>query len=222
MILVTGGYWFIGSNYIKHLIEKWESVINIDKLTYAWDVSNLPESDKIKNFQIDINDKNLVYDVLKEYKPETIIHFAADSHVDNSIQDPSPFIVNNILGTYNLLEALRKYGKAKKIIIISTDEVYWSTEYWGVEEDYRFEPNSPYSASKASAECLAYSYYKTFDLPIIITRSSNVYWPNQQEEKLIPKIISKSLINRKFRFIEMVKINAGGCLYMICVMLLIY
>ena len=199
-ILVTGGMGFIGSNFIKYMLKKYPfyNYINLDKLTYAGNPNNLKDVTNKKNYQFvkgDICDKNIVQEVMKNI--DFVIHFAAESHVDRSIKNPDAFINTNIYGTYVLLEYARKFN-IKKFIMISTDEVYGSIPFdkSSVESDPIF-PRSPYAASKASAECLSYSFYTTYNLPVIITRSSNNFGPYQYPEKLIPLFITNLLENKK-------------------------
>lgn len=196
-ILVTGGAGFIGSNFIKYMLNQYKSyqIINLDLLTYAGNLNNLKELEDNVNYQFikgDICDVQLVEDLLKD-KIDFIVNFAAESHVDRSIKDPAIFVKTNIMGTQVLLDLARKYN-IKRFIQISTDEVYGSL---GKErlfsEDSPLAPSSPYSASKASADLLVKSYYKTFNLPINITRCSNNYGPQQYPEKLIPLMITNAL-----------------------------
>ena len=207
-ILVTGGAGFIGSNFILEWLNiKDENVINVDKLTYAGNLLNLDAVSNNQNYffeKADICDFLIISQLFDKYKPRAIIHFAAESHVDRSIQGPSEFINTNILGTFNLLEIVRKKYESSYInnefrfIHISTDEVYGSL---GIEEKpftekNQYRPNSPYSASKASSDHLVRSYFKTYRVPAIITNCSNNYGPKQHPEKLIPKLIYNILNNR--------------------------
>ena len=196
-VIVTGGLGFIGSNLINILKEKY-FVINIDKVTYASNFNNIrPE---IKNYQFykqDINNKIFIKNILKKFNPSIIFNLAAETHVDRSIDGPKKFIESNILGVFNLLEAIRDYKKKIKLIHISTDEVYGDIKknYKSKEED-RYNPSSPYSASKASGDLLIKSYIRTYKIPAIITNCCNNFGPNQYPEKLIPTIIYNILNNK--------------------------
>ena len=199
-ILVTGGCGFIGSNFIHYLFETRDDVniINLDKLTYAGNRKNLTDIEKQHNNERyvfvhgDINDPELVAGILNVHDIDAVVNFAAESHVDRSINDPSPFITTNINGTQTLLEAARRRGVAR-FLQVSTDEVYGSLGPDGLfSETTPLAPNSPYSASKASADLLARAYFKTYDMPIVITRCSNNYGPYQFPEKLIPLLFSNA------------------------------
>ena len=196
-VIVTGGLGFIGSNLINILKEKY-FVINIDKVTYASNFNNI--SPEIKNYQFykhDINNKIFIKNILKKFNPSIIFNLAAETHVDRSIDGPKKFIESNILGVFNLLEAIRDYKKKIKLIHISTDEVYGDIKknYKSKEED-RYNPSSPYSASKASGDLLIKSYIRTYKIPAIITNCCNNFGPNQYPEKLIPTIIYNILNNK--------------------------
>jgi len=202
--IVTGGLGFIGSNLIKYLIKKKYFVINIDKITYSANAYNLKNINK-KNyvfFKIDINNRNQIYRVVKKYKPSAIFNLAAETHVDRSIDSPKKFISSNILGVFNLLETIKKYNKKSKkklkLIHISTDEVYGDLKdiEERSDENFSYNPSSPYSASKASADHLIKSYVRTYKIPAIISNCCNNYGPNQYPEKLIPKLIM-NIINNK-------------------------
>ncbi|MCG2159934.1 GDP-mannose 4,6-dehydratase [Staphylococcus epidermidis] len=194
-ILVTGGCGFIGSNFIKYILDNFDDylIINIDSLTYAANnLVNLKSHKNYKFYNLDIN-KNDVLLLLKRYNIDIIVNFAAETHVDNSINNSKPFIHSNILGVHNLLLCALQHSSLNKFIQISTDEVYGSQDIDDNREHIETDvlsPSNPYSASKASAEMLCYSYYKTHNIPIIITRASNNYGENQHLEKFIPKIIS--------------------------------
>lgn len=198
-LLVTGGAGFIGSNFIHFIHNKhqdWE-VINLDKLTYAGNKKNLEgiAGSRHRFVKGDIADPEVVAKLLGEGL-EVIVNFAAESHVDRSIDDSAPFIENNIKGTQILLEAARRQG-IKKFIQVSTDEVYGSLGATGVfREESPLAPNSPYSASKASADLLSRAYFKTYRLPIIVTRCSNNFGPRQFPEKFIPLTITNALKNK--------------------------
>ena len=195
-ILVTGGCGFIGSNFIKHMLDKYDyKITNIDKLTYAGSRKNIENDgyDLHENYYFvkgDINEIDLLRQVIKKRNIDTIINFAAESHVDNSIENSDEFIHTNINGTHTLLKMLHEFP-IKKFIQISTDEVYGTL----TEDDLAFTentplaPNSPYAASKASADMLCKSFYETYKYPITITRCSNNFGPNQHKEKLIPKLV---------------------------------
>jgi len=194
-ILITGGAGFIGSNFVKYILKEHPEyeVIVLDKLTYAGRLENLKEvMDKIKFIKGDICRKE---DIRKVGRCDVIINFAAESHVDRSIKEPEAFIKTDVYGTYNLLEYARE-NDIKRYIQISTDEVYGSREVGSFSEDDSLSPSSPYSASKAAADLLCIAYYKTYGLPIIITRSSNNYGPYQYPEKLIPVLILNALQNK--------------------------
>ncbi|MDP7179770.1 MAG: dTDP-glucose 4,6-dehydratase [Candidatus Woesearchaeota archaeon] len=198
-LLVTGGAGFIGSNFIRHILKKYPDfkIVNLDKLTYAGNLDNLKDIENNPNYQFikgDICDKEIVEKLAKDI--DIIINFAAETHVDRSIEDAGVFIKSDILGTYNLLEAVKKFN-IKKFIQISTDEVYGSTENNSFKETDSLKPNSPYSASKAGADLLVRSYIKTHNVPAIITRSSNNYGPYQYPEKLIPLFVTNLLENKK-------------------------
>lgn len=199
-LLVTGGAGFIGSCFIRHILNKYKdySIVNLDLLTYCADLNNLDEVKDNKNYRFvkgDINDTALVNDLMKDV--DVCVNFAAESHVDNSILDPGIFVKTNVLGTQNLLHYAR-LNNISLFIQISTDEVYGSLPAEGYfREDTPLAPNSPYSASKASADMLARSYYKTFDFPVIITRCTNNYGPYQYPEKIIPLFISNLLENKQ-------------------------
>ncbi len=199
--LVTGGAGFIGSNFIKYLLENYnpEIVVNLDKLTYAGNLDNTSGFDHSENYKFirgDVCDHVLVSNLFREYNFDIVINFSAESHVDNSIQDSSPFITTNIVGTYNLLEVAK--DQVKRFVQISTDEVYGSLGPTGFfTEETPLNPNSPYSASKASADMLVRAYNKTHNMDTIITRCSNNYGPYQFPEKLIPLAIGKLLSNNK-------------------------
>ncbi len=196
-ILVTGGCGFIGSNFVKYLIslENYFPII-IDKLTYAGDKYNLSQISEncYELIEGDICNEQLLYDLFKKYEFEGVFHFAAESHVDRSIDGPREFINTNIIGTFNLLEASRAYIKRNnpnfKFIHVSTDEVYGDLGQYGYFDEYSsYKPNSPYSASKAASDHLVRSWGRTFNLPVIITNCSNNYGANQFPEKLIPLTI---------------------------------
>lgn len=220
-LLVTGGAGFIGSNFILYMLEKHEDIqiINLDKLTYAGDLLNLkdvmhdPRHVFVKG---DICDQSLMERIFNDYQIEGVIHFAAESHVDNSIKNPQAFIETNVMGTFTLLEAARKLwmdeGSAYKekythsrFHHISTDEVYGTLGVDGFfTEDSSYAPNSPYSASKASSDMLVRSYFHTYGMNVVTTNCSNNYGPMQHGEKLIPTIIRRALS------LEMIPIYGNG------------
>ncbi len=197
--IVTGGYGFIGSNLIIMLLKKKFKVLNLDNLSYAAQKYNLKDIDK-KNYnfkKIDINDKRQIIRILKKFKPHGIFNLAADTHVDRSIDKSYNFIKNNILGVYNLLEAIKQYKKKVRLVHISTDEVYG--DILGTKrstESFPYVPSSPYSASKASSDHLVYAYVRTHNLDAVISNCSNNYGPRQFPEKLIPKMIFNILHNK--------------------------
>jgi dTDP-glucose 4,6-dehydratase len=201
-IIVTGGSGFIGSNLVNFLIKKKFFVINIDKLTYA--ANTYKNSNKsIKNYKfykIDINDKKKIKEIIKKHKPVAIFNLAAETHVDRSIDGPKSFINTNILGVFNILESIRELKKKKlkiKLIHISTDEVYGDIKNnERSDENYSYNPSSPYSASKASADHLVKSYIKTYGIKAVISNCCNNYGPFQFPEKLIPKIIVNIFNNK--------------------------
>lgn len=206
-ILVTGGAGFIGSNFIHVAFRRSSNIriINLDKLTYAGNLDSLQDVENDPRYTFvhgDICDCEMVSKLLSQYQPDALIHFAAESHVDRSIDGPAVFIETNINGTFSLLEAARAYYRTLedekrtrfRFIHISTDEVYGSLGENGFfTEETPYAPNSPYSASKASSDHLARAYYHTYGLPVIITNCSNNYGPYQFPEKLIPLMILNAL-----------------------------
>ena len=209
-IIVTGGAGFIGSNFVPYFCEKYPDyqIINVDKLTYAGNLDNLRECEHMSNYvfeQADICDAEKMEELFTKYDVRGVIHFAAESHVDNSIKGPRAFINTNIVGTFNLLEAARKHwmdapNKPKagyencRFHHISTDEVYGTLGAEGFfHETTPYAPNSPYSASKASSDFLVRAYHHTFGMNVTTSNCSNNYGPKQHHEKLIPHIIEKAL-----------------------------
>ena len=209
MIVVTGGAGFIGSNFIlKWLENSKENILNIDNLSYAANLRNLEviESDPRYSFiKTDIQNQNEITEIIKELKPRAILNFAAESHVDRSIEGPESFINTNILGTYSLLEASLNYWnelnesdkKIFRFFHISTDEVFGSLNLNEKKstENSSYKPNSPYSASKAASDHLVRAWHHTFKLPTLVSNCTNNYGPHQHEEKLIPLVITKALKN---------------------------
>jgi dTDP-glucose 4,6-dehydratase len=209
-ILITGGAGFIGSNFIPHFLEKNKEykVVNLDALTYAGDLSNLSEIKKNSRYTFvegDICDRDLIEKLFKQYNFNGVIHFAAESHVDNSIKNPDAFVKTNIFGTFNLLDVAKKYWmdspnnykkgfETSRFHHISTDEVYGTLGETGLfTEETSYAPNSPYSASKASSDFMVRSYYHTYGMNVVTTNCSNNYGPKQHDEKLIPTIIRKAI-----------------------------
>ncbi len=195
-ILITGGAGFIGSNFIRHFVSKYpeHSVINLDNLTYAGNLENLKEIEDRPNYSFikgDICDRQF----LDSLDFNAIINFAAESHVDRSILDSFPFLQTNVIGTQNLLEAARKRGC--RMLQISTDEVYGSIEKGLFTEESPISPNSPYAASKASADLLVRAYHETYGMDVLLTRCSNNYGPYQFPEKLIPLVISHAIARKQ-------------------------
>ena len=202
-IIITGGSGFIGSNLVNFFIKKNFFIINLDKLTYSSNSykNNLRNNKNYKLIKIDIVNKKKLIELIKKYKPKAIFNLAAETHVDRSIDSPKKFVHTNINGTFSLLEALRILKKKRvnpKLIHISTDEVYGDIKKGKrSDENYRYEPSSPYSATKAGADHLVKSYIKTFKLKAVISNCCNNYGPYQFPEKLIPKMISNILNNKE-------------------------
>ncbi|MBA2858833.1 dTDP-glucose 4,6-dehydratase [Methanococcus maripaludis] len=195
-ILVTGGAGFIGCNFVRYMVQNYDSEITVlDNLTYAGNLENLADvSEKIEFIKGDICSEDDVSKSLKNV--DSIIHFAAESHVDNSIKNPENFVKTNIFGTYTLLECARKFG-IDKFLHVSTDEVYGSTENGFFKEEDRLDPSSPYSATKAGSDLLVNAYHRTYGLNTFITHCGNNFGPYQYPEKLIPVLIKKALKNEK-------------------------
>lgn len=201
-ILVTGGAGFIGSNFLNIMVPRYSNCkfINFDKVTYAGNLRNLRNIELLPNYIFnmgDLNDYNGIDGIFKKYDPDIVVHFAAESHVDRSIKGPAEFIQTNIVGTFNLLEACRKYWVKKEGKLfhhVSTDEVYGSLGEKGLfTEETSYDPSSPYSASKAASNHLVRAYFRTYNLPVKITNCSNNYGPYQFPEKLIPLMILNAL-----------------------------
>ena len=199
-ILVTGGLGFIGSNYISKIIDKENFIVNVDSETYASvekSFLNFESNQNYRHYNVDISDYQKVNKIIKKYSFDIIFHFAAESHVDNSIESSFEFCNTNVIGTLNLLESYHKLNKKNKLFIhVSTDEVFGSIKEGFFDENSNYKPNSPYSASKASSDHFVRAYFETHNLPAIITNCSNNFGPYQHKEKFIPTIIS-SLINKK-------------------------
>ena len=197
-LIVTGGAGFIGSSFIRMaLLNKWaEKVVNLDKLTYAGNLENLQPVDHLAGYkfvQADICDSEKVQQIFEDEKPDAVVHFAAESHVDRSIHSPAPVILTNFNGTFSLLEAARG-NKLARFVHVSTDEVYGSIEEpFDADENYPLRASSPYSSSKAGSDLLALSYFTTYKMNVSVTRASNNYGPYQFPEKLIPLMISNAL-----------------------------
>lgn len=205
-ILVTGGCGFIGSNFINYILSTREDifVLNIDRLDYCASEDNVvdlfrKDEKKYKLIHTDINNREKIMECLNEYGIDTVVHFAAQSHVDNSFGNSIQFTIDNVLGTHTLLECAKVYGKLSLFLHFSTDEVYGevSLNDIGCTEKSLLNPTNPYAASKAGAEFIVRSYYHSFKLPIIITRGNNVYGPRQYPEKLIPRFITRLLKGEK-------------------------
>ena len=200
-ILITGAAGFIGANFAEHMVKKYDDTYNyiiLDKLTYAGNMHNLDNiKEKITFVQGDICDFDFVKGIIKKYKIDAVVHFAAESHVDNSIKTPFIFTQTNVIGTHTLLETVKQIwgeGSSNKFVHISTDEVYGSLGEEGYfTEISPIKPNSPYSASKASSDLMAFAYAETFKMNVSVTNCSNNYGPYQHHEKLIPHMISLAL-----------------------------
>ena len=200
--IVTGGFGFIGSHLVKLLLKKNFFVINIDKMNYASNVYNLKNIKKnnYKFYKSDICNKKILNIILKKHKPNVLFNLAAETHVDRSINNPQDFVKSNIIGVYNILECIKKYMKVQKnfkMVHVSTDEVYGDIKgnKKSKEED-KYQPSSPYSASKASADHLINAYVRTYNLPIVISNCCNNFGPNQLPEKFIPKIIFNIIMKK--------------------------
>lgn len=200
-LLVTGGLGFIGSNFIRQMLEEHpeDSIVNLDKVTYAGNPENLRDiagDPRYTFIRGDICDQDLVGSVFREHQIDAVVHFAAESHVDRSIEDASVFVRTNVLGTHVLLEAALSHGVGR-FIHVSTDEVYGSIKSGSFRETDNLNPSSPYSASKAASDLLARSYYITHNLPVIVTRCTNNFGPYQYPEKLIPLFATNLLEGKK-------------------------
>lgn len=192
-LLVTGGCGFIGSNFINYILAKHDNikVYNLDCLNYCANESNVTPNKNYKLIKGNITSKDLVLHILRDYEIDSIVHFAAQSHVDNSFDNSLQYTMDNVYGTHVLLQAAKEYGKIVKFLHFSTDEVYGEVdlEHPGCHEKSLLNPTNPYAATKAAAEFLVRSYYHSFKLPVVIVRCNNVYGLNQYPEKLIPKFI---------------------------------
>ena len=202
-IVVTGGSGFIGSNLIKHLLKKKYFVINIDKLTYSANPLNIKKflnDKKYVFYKTDINNRKKVISILNKYKPDGIFNLAAETHVDRSIDKPDNFIKSNLLGVYNLLESIlfyeKKNNKKIKLVHVSTDEVYGDILKGRSNENFPYNPSSPYSATKAGADHLIKAYIRTYKISALISNCCNNYGPYQFPEKLIPKLVYNILNNK--------------------------
>ena len=204
-IIVTGGAGFIGSNFVIHMVKKYpeHEIVNLDLLTYAGNLENLTEVEKAPNYKFirgDIADRKFVFDLFEQEKPDIIVNFAAESHVDRSITDPESFVRTNVMGTTTLLDACKEYG-IKRFHQVSTDEVYGDLPLDRPDlfftEETPLHTSSPYSSSKASADLFVMAYHRTFGIPVTISRCSNNYGPYQFTEKLIPLIISRALADEE-------------------------
>ncbi len=205
-LLVTGGAGFIGSNLVLHLMQQNQNItlLNIDKLTYASDLSFLEPVEDHPSYRfekVDLVNRDAVREIVNDFRPDGGMHLAAESHVDNSIKGPEPFVMSNVVGTFNILEECRQLwlsdpnGYAdKRFLHVSTDEVYGSLGDEGTfNEETPYAPNSPYSATKAGSDFLVRSYHKTFNMNVVTTNCSNNFGPHQHDEKLIPTVIRKAL-----------------------------
>ncbi|RRA89849.1 dTDP-glucose 4,6-dehydratase, partial [Paenimyroides viscosum] len=212
-ILITGGAGFIGSHVVREFVTKYPdyTIVNLDALTYAGNLENLKDVDHLPNYRfekVDICDAAAVLKVFQKYNPTGVIHLAAESHVDRSIADPSAFVMTNVIGTVNLLNAAREIWtdastgsaqgyKGKRFHHVSTDEVFGALGSEGFfTEDTKYDPHSPYSASKAASDHFVRAYHDTYGMPIVLTNCSNNYGPNHFPEKLIPLCIH-NIINNK-------------------------
>lgn len=205
-ILITGGAGFIGSHVVREFVKKYPDyrIINLDALTYAGNLANLKDIENYPNYKfvkVDITNAETILNIFKQYAPDGIIHLAAESHVDRSITNPTAFVMTNVLGTVNLLNAAKEIWKDnfedKRFHHVSTDEVYGALGDTGLfTENTKYDPHSPYSASKASSDHFVRAYHDTYGLPIVMTNCSNNYGPNHFPEKLIPLCIHNILNNK--------------------------
>ena len=225
-LLITGGAGFIGSNFILDRIEKGDKVLNLDKLTYSGNLDNLISVQDNENYsfiQGDIGDKILTQKILSEFRPDAVVNFAAETHVDRSVVDPESFVKTNVLGTSNLLLETLEYWKSLsqeertrfRFHHISTDEVYGSLGFKdsAFREDTPYAPNSPYSASKASSDHFVRAFHETYGLPTLISNCSNNYGPRQFPEKLIPLMILNAIEGKPLPIYGNGKTSVIGCMF---------
>jgi dTDP-glucose 4,6-dehydratase len=201
-ILMTGCCGFIGSNVLNYMAKKYPDVefVNIDKMDYCSSLKNIDESPaKYTFYKCDIRDSAMIREIMRQHRIDTVIHFAAQTHVDNSFGNSIQFTMDNVLGTHTLLECCKEYGKIRRFVHISTDEVYGEVGTKDAEcvETRVLTPTNPYAATKAAAEHLVFSYHHSFKLPVVVLRGNNVYGPRQYPEKLIPKFITLLNDNKK-------------------------
>jgi len=201
-LLVTGGLGFIGSNFVNYCLENTNyKIINVDRNDYCSSLSNVKNNHINYNFYFgDISNNDLILKLLNKYNVNIVVHFAAQSHVGNCFSNPLQYTKDNVFGTHKMLEAAKDYGKLEKFIHVSTDEVYGESQLDDVTKNTEQSllcPTNPYAATKASAEMLVRSYYKSFNLPVIITRGNNVFGPNQYPEKVIPLFVKLLKENKK-------------------------
>jgi dTDP-glucose 4,6-dehydratase len=198
-VIVTGGYGFIGSNLVRHLIDQGIDVLNLDDMRTGADTGNLQDIEDDSNYsfkKVNLADPIALKAAVGNFVPDIIFHLAAESHVDRSIEGPRPFIESNIIGTFNLLELVRLENINCRFVLVSTDEVFGSLELGSAEkfsENSRYKPSSPYSASKAAADHLAKAWFETYGLDVIVTNCSNNYGPRQHSEKLVPMVIKNAI-----------------------------
>jgi len=204
-VLITGGAGFIGSNLVRYMLLNGHQVLNVDCLTYAGNLSSLKDLERQPSYafaRVDIRDSSAIQKALLDFAPDAVMHLAAESHVDRSIDGPRQFVETNVLGTFNLLQASLKYYRSKstlsgslfRFLHVSTDEVYGSLGATGLfTEQSRYAPHSPYAATKAASDHLARAWHDTYGLPVIVSNCSNNYGPYQFPEKLIPVVIMKCL-----------------------------
>lgn len=204
-LLITGGCGFIGSNLVLYLLDRYSDVeiLNVDALTYAGNRANVADAEGNPRYgflQLDITDRERVRAALREFRPDGVLHLAAETHVDNSISGPAAFVMTNVVGTYNLLEESRQLwedDRTKRFLHVSTDEVYGSIDGDGMfDEESPYRPNSPYSATKAGSDHLVRAWHVTYGMNVVTTNCSNNFGPRQHREKLIPTVIASALAGR--------------------------